>query len=390
MTTPTSTSNTGITIAYSMPLVQGGAYIGTLTEDVESYAHAIAANGGFVSANFTINGSREMLEDWIEYGLGRHIQAHAPDNRVIWEGFVDQVSVTVGGVTTSKGPLINIANRVSVMYTPIIDNDVDPPVTGTPTETIIVEDTDSQEKYGVWEKVVSTGNVLDADAEFLRDLYLVENAYPDGNCTIALGQDSGTMNITVSCRGYIDWFGYAYNQTTTFVSITVTEKLEAVIDADPNNLFSSTASSTTIDNNMVLAVSGEDQNRTAKTIIDELVSYGGGSDDRWLFGVYENRLIHFNQAPTNVEYVYYLVENNQRIETATGEVIPPWDVVPGKWVSMLDFMYGSAVTEDDAHGDPRSFFIEQVDYTAPDTVSITGQKVRKLPQYLAKMGLGGV
>ena len=57
---------------------------------------------------------------------------------------------------------------------------------------------------------------------------------------------------------------------------------------------------------------------------------------------------------------------------------------------MLDFMYGSAVTEADAHGDPRSFFIEQVDYTAPDTISINGQKIRKLPQYLAKMGLGGV
>jgi hypothetical protein len=141
---------------------------------------------------------------------------------------------------------------------------------------------------------------------------------------------------------------------------------------------------------MVLAVSYEDQNRTARTIIDELVSYGGGADDRWLFGVYANRIIHFNQAPTAVEYVYYLVDNSQRIETKTGEVIPAWDVLPGKWISMLDFMYGSAVTELDAHGDPRSFFVEQVDYTAPNTISISGNKVRKLPQYLAKMSLGGV
>jgi hypothetical protein len=390
MTTPSSASETGITIAVFMPLVQGGGQITTITEDVESYSHSIAASGGFVSASFTINGSRETLENWIEYGIGRHIQAHAPDNRVIWEGFVDQVSVTMGGITTNRGPLLNIANRVSVMYTPIIDPDTDPPITGTPTETVITQDTDSQEKYGIWEKVVNTGNMLDVDAEFLRDLFLAENAYPDGSCTISLGSDTSAMSVSVTCRGYVDWFGYAYNDITTPMSVAVSTKLADVIDADPNSLFSSTASSTTMDTNMVLAVSYEDQNRTARTIIDELVSYGGGADDRWLFGVYANRIIHFNQAPTAVEYVYYLVDNSQRIETKTGEVIPAWDVLPGKWISMLDFMYGSAVTELDAHGDPRSFFVEQVDYTAPNTISISGNKVRKLPQYLAKMSLGGV
>jgi hypothetical protein len=145
-----------------------------------------------------------------------------------------------------------------------------------------------------------------------------------------------------------------------------------------------------MDTNMVLVLSYEDQNRTAKTIIDEMVSYGGGADDRWLFGVYADQQIHFNQAPTAVEYVYYLAENSQRIETINGETISPWDIVAGKWISMLDFMYGSVVTSADAHGDRRSFFIEQVDYTAPNTISISGNKVRKLPQYLAKMSLGGV
>jgi hypothetical protein len=389
MTTPSSASETGITIAAFMPLVQGGAQVGTITEEVESYSHSIAANGGFISASFTINGNREMLEDWIEYGLGRHIQAHAPDNRIIWEGFVDSMSATVGGVTTTHGPLVNIANRVSVMYTPIIDTGTTPPITGTPTETVIAEDTDSQDKYGIWEKIVSTGNMLPADAIFLRDLFLKENAYPDGSCTVSIGQETGTMSVTVSCRGYIDWFGYVYNDITTPLSVTVTTKLKDVIDADPNNFFSSSDSKTTIFANLVLTISYEDQNRTARTIIEELLSFGGGSDDRWLFGIYADRIVRFNQAPTAVEYVYYLVDNSQRIETKTGEVVPVWDVLPGKWISLLDFMYGSAITDLDAHGDPRSFFIEQVDYTAPNTISISGQKVRKLPQYLAKMGLGG-
>jgi hypothetical protein len=390
MTTPSSVSETGITIAVYTPLVQGGAHIDTITGDVESYQHSIAANGGFISATFTINGSRETLENWIEYGIGRHIKAHAPDNRVIWEGFVDSLAVTMGGITTNRGPLINIANRVSVTYTPIIDASTTPPLTGTPTETIIAENTDSQTKYGIWEKVVNTGNVLDDDAEFIRDLFLVDNAYPDGNCTISFGGEASAMSVTASCRGYIDWFGYSYNDITAPISVTVSEKLADVIDADPNNLFSSTASSVTMKTNMVLAMSWEDQNRTAKTIIDEMIAYGGGSDDRWLFGIYADRIVHFNQAPTAVEYLYYLADNNQRVETINGETLHPWDVLPGKWISMLDFLYGSAVTTFDAHGDVRSFFIEQVDYTAPNTISINGNKIRKLPQYLAKMGLGGV
>jgi hypothetical protein len=390
MTTPSSASETGITIAVFTPLVQGGEQIDSITGEVDSYSHSIAASGGFISASFTINGSRETLENWIEYGIGRHIQVHAPDNRIVWEGFVDQVSVTMGGITTNRGPLLNIGNRVSVMYTPIIDPDTDPPITGTPTETVIAQDTDSQAKYGIWEKVVNTGNMLDVDAEFLRDLYLVENAYPDGSCTISLGSDTSAMSVSVTCRGYIDWFGYSYNDITTPLSVTITTKISDVIDADPNNLFSSTSSSSTMDTNMVLVLSYEDQNRTAKTIIDEMVSYGGGADDRWLFGVYADQQIHFNQAPTAVEYVYYLAENSQRIETINGETISPWDIVAGKWISMLDFMYGSVVTSADAHGDRRSFFIEQVDYTAPNTISISGNKVRKLPQYLAKMSLGGV
>jgi hypothetical protein len=394
MTTPSSASETGITLEVFTPLVQGEEPIGSITSDVDSYTHSIAANGGYMSASFTINGNRETVEDWVEFGLGRHVRAHAPDGRIIWEGFVDTVSATIGGITTTRGPLVNICNRVSVMYTPIIENSTGTsttqPITGTPTETVIVQDTDSQRKYGIWEKVINSGNMLPDDAEFLRDLFLVENAYPDGNCTISFGGETNSLSVTVTCKGYIEWLGYVYNDVTLDISTTVTAKLEDVIDADPNNLFSSTASATTIDTNMVLAHQWEDQNRTAITIINELVSYGGGSDDRWLFGIYGNRIVHFNQAPTAVEYVYYVLDNSQHIETMTGETIHPWDILPGKWISMLDLMYGSTVTSIDAHGDTRSFFIEQVDFTAPNTVSINGQKVRKLPQYLARMGLGGV
>lgn len=387
MTTPSSFSGIGLSIVFCNPLVVDGSKIDSLTDEVSSYQHSVAADGGYISASFALDGNRVDVESWMANGIGRHIEVYSPDGSIIWEGFVNQIESTMGNVTSSIGPLVNIGNRVSVMYTPIIDIGTDPPTTGVSTETVIEENLRSQAKFGIWEKVVNTGNVFDADAEYIRDLYLKENAYPEANTSVALGSEGSIASVTVNCRGYIDWFGYVYNYDSV-ISTTTDEKLKDILAADPNGIFSTQYGD--IKYNGVLVPEGEDTNRDAKTIIDEIISFGGGTDDRWLFAIYGGRRAYYYAASTTIDYIYSISETGQRLETIGMATVPPWDAKPGKWALLPDYLYGAGADTFDIFSDPRTFLIEQVDFTAPDQVSLSGGKTRKMSQYLAKLGLGGI
>jgi hypothetical protein len=80
----------------------------------------------------------------------------------------------------------------------------------------------------------------------------------------------------------------------------------------------------------------------------------------------------------------------QEIQTLDGGVVNSWDMRPCKWVAVPSFLAGFGYKKVDFRNDPRVFFAEEVNFTAPDQVVISGAKVRKLSQYLAKLGLGGV
>ncbi|MCJ7741654.1 MAG: hypothetical protein MUO95_03105, partial [Methanoregula sp.] len=207
---------------------------------------------------------------------------------------------------------------------------------------------------------------------------------------INLSDNSGEISISVQCRGYIDWLDYVYNLgevEVDGVSIFSSDKIIAILAEDPNNIISTSYDK--IYFNGVLVIDKELDNRTAKTIIDEILTYGGGNDDRWTFGIYANRKPVFQQIPTEVEYIYYKNNLNQAIETISGGLLKPWNVVPCKWVAVPDVMSSSGIKISSPKNDLRVFFAEEVTYTAPDQVSISGAKVRKLEQYLAKLGLGG-
>lgn len=402
MTIPSSFSAKGLSITISLPLAQGGGYIESISDIVNDYSHSISANGGFLSANITIVGNEEYLENWLQYGLGRDVKVYGPQQQIIWEGYVNQVDVNMGVATFSRGPLSSIGNRVSVMYTPYMpkctDLVADPdciddgePITGTATETTIVEDIPSQQKYGIWEKVLNIGNAWPDDAESIRDLYLFESSTPEGNPTLSVG-GGGDLSVKLSCRGYIDLLNYAYNYKCDVApeeteSIFASDKIIAVIEEEPNGFISDIYDSLSF--NGWLVPDRECENRIAKTIIDDIVALGGGDDDTWTFGIYGNRKVSYSAIPTEVEYIYYKSGTNQQVETLSGKIVEPWDVLPCKWVAIPTFLTSFGI-KIDMRNDPRVFFAEEVNYTAPDKVTISGAKVRKLSQYMAKLGLGGV
>jgi len=64
-------------------------------------------------------------------------------------------------------------------------------------------------------------------------------------------------------------------------------------------------------------------------------------------------------------------------------------VLPAHWIFFPDFLVGRTQPTTDLRTDKRYMFIESVRYSAPDTIQMTGSKVGRLAQLLAKKGMWG-
>lgn len=374
----------GLCIKVHDPFVLGHSYLYTLDQQVQSYSHVHSAYGGFDTATLAITGSVQQLEEWYERGIGRHIEVF--DNRLmkIWEGFVDQVDLTIGGLSASVGPLTEVGNRVSAVFSRL-NTAVNPPTSGGREVTIIGENLISQGLYGIWEKTLSAGSTTSADAEYARDTFLAERAYPARTQTLASG--SNTPSISLSLKGYRYYLAaFIYSQLVSSGTQSATAQLSAVIAADPNAIFSTDLSR--IDTNAALIPSYEDDESFGDGVIKNILALGDASANRWLFGVYEDRRVYYQQAPTTLEYVQSLQSTDLAVRLISGERLYPWNVRPGKWLFLDDFLIGRSAPVD-LKTDPRCIFVESVTYTAPYDVSITGGKSEKLEQVIAQLATGG-
>lgn len=360
-----------------------------------SYTHTITASRGFESADITILVNPAYVEDWIRNGICRHVVVYSVGGEIVWEGFIDQISISIGTVVVNIGPIVDIGNRVTCIYTPIIDETTDPPVKGAKMETTIAEDSASQAKYGIREAIVSVGDVLEDpitgtnDAEEIRDTYLAEYKEPFVTSELSLGGDSGSIEIKLSCLGYFHYLSaYAYNQTTSIVSTQAHTKINSVLDADPNNLFASTNAD--IDYNPILVPAYEDENRLAVDVLEGIISMGDASGNRWTFGVYGDRKVYYKQIESTITYAYSMYRNPNFItnqeETTSYDL---WMIRPAHWLILSDLTVDPPPSSN-YRTDRRMIFIEQVTFTAPDSISISGERVGTVEQKINRLGIGGM
>lgn len=400
---PSAYRNYSITVNLHNPLIMGGASIRSIEKELNSYSHTISAAGGFTSASITINISPDEIDDWITYGLGRHIVSYGSGGEVVWEGFVDNISINLGNDTIERGRLTEICNRCMATYTPVTtDPDTADPVSGTTTSTVVADDILSIKKYGIWEQIISGGSIagvgdnveeelLDilAKADYMRDLYLSEYKNPETSHNPIIGIDSGgSITLTLDCKGYIEWLKYVYNYTPENVlqeSIEIYNKIIAVIDEDPNNIISRLQSF--ISYNPLLINAIEDKDRDALTIINEAVSIGDINNNRWIFGIYEDRVPYYNKISSSIDYLYYTSSKIQKIVSLDNSEVLPWNVRPGKLLFLADAIVGDIPDLSDPRSDPRTMLIEEINYTAPDTVNISGKKIKNFEQLQASQGL---
>lgn len=349
-----------------------------------SYSHTIGVDIGFDKMSISFGGSLSDIEDWLEAGLALHVMVYNKELSVVWEGFVNSMSANLGSLSIARGPVVDVINRTKVDYKTIRFDTV-PPIGGDPAATDLANDTDSQALYGILVGYVSGGEGDMTVMEDLRDTFLAENKLPrtDQDITIGSGQPP---SITVDCLGYYHLLKkYYYQQIVTAAEINASQKITDVVDADPNSVLSTSGGN--IDTNTVQVTDYEDGTKKGEGIIKDLLSLGDTSGNRYIFGIYEDREAYFQQAPTAVFYNHRISDNpTGLLLEETDQFIDPWDIRPGNWVFMPDFMVGRSV-DTNLRDDPRALFIESVSFSTPYSTKITGSKLYTFSHKVARLGL---
>ena len=393
MATPSHFQSTGLSISIWKPAIAAGTSYtprgllidGALQNRIDGYGHELSAEGGYRAASFSISGDQNYVEDWIENGVGRHIEVYNPSLGLIWAGFVNGISATVGRLAISRGPMVDIANRTLAIYT-VVDTTTNPPLTGPSGQvTALADDTTSQNRYGIWEKVIDAGTVTVINATTIRDTYLEEHKQPETSQEFGSG---GNLSVTVECLGYWAFFlAYTYSQAANSGTRLVEQKIADIINADTNGIFPADFSQ--IMANGLLVPRYDDTESVAWELLKSLASLGDASSVRYTIGVYEGQRIEYTVMPADIAYQQRLAD--EHVETyGIGAIVQPWDVKPARWLFYPDFLTGRTLpaTLSDRRQDPRFEFIESVRYTAPYEVAHNGGKTNTLPQLLAQLGLG--
>lgn len=374
-----------ISVSVFNPLTLGGGQIAEFSNQLASYEHEIVADGGYWSARIRVDDTQLDMEDWYERGLGRKIVAYSPEGVTVWEGVVNTIKLSLGGLSKTIGPLLDIANKTRLIFS-YIDTSSGTPVTGLRLTTAWADNLASQSRYGILEKVLSSGGTTIELADEIRDLYLAENARPARSEELTLG--GGGQSMELECVGVVRFLDrFTYNSTTTGAQ-NLSAKLAAVLAADPNDFILQDFS--LIDTNTLQVSAFDNDNRIAWGIIKELVAQGDASNNRWLFGVYANRQAQYRRLVEQTDYLQSLSDPGQRVYVPGGSIVEPWYILPGRWLQVTDFMVGRIPDSTSLRDDPRFMLIESVTFRAPYSVTLKGGKFSRLEQKLARLGLAGI
>ena len=325
-------ATTGLTVTVSRPR---GAWTVTLKDAISAYDHEITTEHGFDRATVTFTVNRKDVSGWLNRGLGMDIDVRGPSGVQVWNGYVDSVDSHEGARKVTVGRMSELGNRILVSYAIIIEGG-DEPIIGEQVYTEDVNDTESQDRYGVWEKVISGGTRTQSEAEQIRDTVLAKYAYPVTSYDIGA---AGALSITLKCLGYHRWLeAFTYNSTDND-EVTTSGKVILILTAESlvNNILSTDY--TRIATSSAYVGTFEDQNRTGLTIVKEAAAFGDASNNTWTFGIYEDRQAVFDIIPSTIEYAHRR-GIGPTVERLGGGNIDPWRVRPGQWLFMPDIILG--------------------------------------------------
>jgi hypothetical protein len=145
--------------------------------------------------------------------------------------------------------------------------------------------------------------------------------------------------------------------------------------------------------NTVPVIAYQNDDQLALEQIRGYTAMGDTLNNRWLFGIYEDRKAYHYPVVNQIDYMIHLKDARWIVYDANHAVVPPWRVRPGKYAFFIDEMSGlGAVDIPNIDQDPRTLLIENItfDIKVPIGFQVNGGHNSLYEQKSAKLGLRGV
>ncbi|MCP4567986.1 MAG: hypothetical protein GY841_10440 [FCB group bacterium] len=208
----------------------------------------------------------------------------------------------------------------------------------------LAEDANSQAEYGESQYFVTQSGADSTAAEALRDRHLAEFAYPRARM---VNQGDAENTLVVTCAGL--WFTSFWRYWTHSETGTASELITS-LTGDTEFLTAGRIDTNTLD----VTCAAYDIPQRIGDLLERVVSQGDASGNLYNCGVYENRVLHYEQAPTTA--AYYL--DNGVLKNLGGQPVIPQMIKPGFLVA-TDL---GSVLNPLANTQSQATYVEQVEY----------------------------
>lgn len=370
-----------VQIQHNPRVVYVGSYFHNWS--VRGWRHKYTIDYGYYTAAFDIQAPMHVLDEFFTYGLGRRVRRYSPDGNIcIYDGFVYDMVFQQPGMRSRKS-IADLYNYAKVYYTEL-DTSTNPPGE-TAAVTPVAGNSSSVFRYGLKDLVYRppVEKMTLVMAQQLRDTVLDQYRIPRRSDDYA--SYTSEPKISIVCRGFMDTLDWrVYNHTAN--SGTQNASLEiAAMEAAVGDFIEDTRIST----NTLQVNRYTNDDLTALARIKTIAGMGDANDNRWVCMVWEDRILYYQQAASEVSYYRRLSDRNQVIRNPYGQVVHPWEIRPDNWLRTSDvtiYRPEPASLEDDE----SAMYIESVEWSEDNnTVVLSGTSRGKLQTIVARLANQG-
>ena len=302
-----------------------------LSGRLKSYAHTIAMGFGFESLRVSWDATPVEVLDWLNAGLMRPITSYSPSGRVVWDGLVSEITVTIGQKKIALS-LDDMANRISVRYSAS---------GGASGLAGPVSSASSIALYGTKERLINLSNVSSAAASARANTVLTRCAFAKNKQpSTAKTGPIGAITIELAAMGWygtLDWL--LTSSTSTTVTATHTQVLNLLTSYAATNPWLATTSAN-VTATGVSDVETIDADSTYRDKIETVLALGNSASQPLHWGIYENRAMTIEPwagaSPSTITYTESA--RTGEIRDTYGNIVAPWDVRPNAMVQVVDVL----------------------------------------------------
>lgn len=239
---------------------------------------------------------------------------------------------------------------------------------GVSEQTAWSETTDSSDEYGEACYIDVRGEMAPAVAEGIRNRQLAEHAYPRSRPAGGLANDSvgaaGRAQLSVICAGFAYTMNWRYMEADVGPD-AVSDQVTLLVDGTADAAEFITAG--TIESNILLTptLTGGNMSIRLWDQCEELAEMGDGAGTRYIAGVHRipaGTRLYYRPAETAVYYYW----RHGRLVNQGGQPVHPALVQPDIIVQVQDMPYGITMGAANAFHNPRQFYVEEVEFIAPN------------------------